>query len=527
LESQAEKTVSERLAFVGFHQQWLRLVALSLCNLPLEDSVFDYNPRSIKSDRRPPILYLRPFKADDIKFVTPALRAKRAADFRKSANRHGLFGLIVGLLFADLWAILTETGMRGEELLIEPFEALGPVFAIGRPGEKVPPLGAARVYAGEDWQDKVHDFVQRAQLILLFAGTTRSFAWEIEKVFRSEPFVPALMMIPFFREYSQTASDEFGGLFQEATGHRLPHDLFKVRAAYFPDRDSMIILEESGIENEDYNYYNPFLGAIAHVIDAKIPGWSFDYLDKAYYNGISDGRRSHGFLPFLRSDLARALDTILRPHQAFEGIRHRVNWWVPFLVLLIASLTAAVSVPTHGAPQSSVSSTAADSTRDQNARTQLPPDEPTITPSAATDETLSLLWATSDFEPFTMFAYAWIVWAAFKYLFKAQVAYAKTLAVAWYAALPWALHTVVWMSLSLLGGQGAIDPNPFRAGAFTSTVNCLTSGSYFLFKAWSLALMMIGMTTVSGKTFAQTAYVIVGLAALPLLALTGFYFWAR
>jgi hypothetical protein len=62
----------------------------------------------------------------------------------------------------------------------------GPVIAIGRPGERLPALGAARFYvAHELWQEKVADVATVAQLVIWASGTTQGLQWEITHLVRS------------------------------------------------------------------------------------------------------------------------------------------------------------------------------------------------------------------------------------------------------------------------------------------------------------------------------------------------------
>ena len=45
-----------------------------------------------------------------------------------------------------------------EQELADILEHVGPVVAVGKPGEPLPELGAARLYVSHDeWQGKVHD----------------------------------------------------------------------------------------------------------------------------------------------------------------------------------------------------------------------------------------------------------------------------------------------------------------------------------------------------------------------------------
>ena len=94
---------------------------------------------TLASDRRPPILYLRSFDDDE----------KAGTD---------------------------------EFVLAKIFEEVGPFVAIGRPGDKLPPLGASRFYVADDtWRGAVDDLLGRAALVLLRAGKTQGLLWELQQ----------------------------------------------------------------------------------------------------------------------------------------------------------------------------------------------------------------------------------------------------------------------------------------------------------------------------------------------------------
>jgi hypothetical protein len=62
----------------------------------------------------------------------------------------------------------------------------GPVIAIGKPGERLPPLGAARFYVDDQhWRDKIIDAVNASQLVLWTTGTSDGLRWEIAYLVRA------------------------------------------------------------------------------------------------------------------------------------------------------------------------------------------------------------------------------------------------------------------------------------------------------------------------------------------------------
>lgn len=101
----------------------------------------------VTQDTRPPILYLRSFKDDNV---------ESSVDYQED--------------------LALETA---EEQLKRILSKFGPVIAIGQPGEEVPSLGAARFYVSDDeWQTVITNLMLRAQLVVLRIGFTKGFWWE-------------------------------------------------------------------------------------------------------------------------------------------------------------------------------------------------------------------------------------------------------------------------------------------------------------------------------------------------------------
>src|SRR5687768_5026456 len=94
---------------------------------------YRFNPtRTLRSDRRPPILFLRSFKDDSF------------------GNR------------------LREDWRTPEELLVSVLGATGPVVAVGMPKEKLPILGAVRLYFEDDeWQKQVSALMKMSRLVVI------------------------------------------------------------------------------------------------------------------------------------------------------------------------------------------------------------------------------------------------------------------------------------------------------------------------------------------------------------------------
>ncbi|RYD27179.1 MAG: hypothetical protein EOP87_21565, partial [Verrucomicrobiaceae bacterium] len=112
----------------------------------------------VERDGRPPILFLRSFQDDQVRLPERGFLPR-------------------------LWRAIFSPGIRGRRLdhfLIEGFSRYGPALALGNPGEKNLPFGAARVYCTHDtWKDKVAEIADRADHVLLVADSTPGVEWEI------------------------------------------------------------------------------------------------------------------------------------------------------------------------------------------------------------------------------------------------------------------------------------------------------------------------------------------------------------
>ena len=145
-------------------------------------------------DRRPPVVYLRSFTAD-----------------RTTAK---------GVTFSS-W--FTE-----EEQLVRVMRDVGPLVAIGEPGELLPSLGAARLYVGtDDWQQVVHDLLARARLVMLRIGQSPGLYWEFENVVRRARPEQIVLLVP---------QDE--RVYEEFRARRGPSCRIRCRSSAAPDTGS-------------------------------------------------------------------------------------------------------------------------------------------------------------------------------------------------------------------------------------------------------------------------------------------------
>lgn len=155
------------------------LLAGGAAALPVAYFVLRYSrPRSargaaqaLRADWRKPVLYLRGFGDDPDAAVVDELP---------------------GALSAGLLSIHSR-----EEHLIGALGAFGPVVAVGRPGEQLPHLGAARFYLpGDDWQTGVLRLMDLSQLIVLRLGDGDGVWWEVDQACATQPPGKLVLLVP-------------------------------------------------------------------------------------------------------------------------------------------------------------------------------------------------------------------------------------------------------------------------------------------------------------------------------------------
>jgi hypothetical protein len=121
---------------------------------------------------KPPVLLLRSF-TDDVAGIPPNMLIPRLVRRRK----------------------------RLEEMIGEQLTSAGPFVAIGRPGERLPQLGASRLYVGDsEWQAVVQSYIAQSDLIIVIAGKTHWVQWELANVLRQDRIAGLLIVFPRITE---------------------------------------------------------------------------------------------------------------------------------------------------------------------------------------------------------------------------------------------------------------------------------------------------------------------------------------
>jgi hypothetical protein len=73
-----------------------------------------------------------------------------------------------------------------EQVIVSALATIGKVVAIGRPGEKLSPVGASRLYVDSaSWQEVVLDLMRRARAVVIRPGAGQGLFWEVKAAVNS------------------------------------------------------------------------------------------------------------------------------------------------------------------------------------------------------------------------------------------------------------------------------------------------------------------------------------------------------
>jgi len=144
--------------------------------------------RSSDRPERMLFLYLRPFELD----ARNVLQLMVGASAGVLAYSNLLEGFWSPLCFLPLIINVSK-----EQSFHDALAPLGEFIACGRPGERLQPVGASRVYVTGDWQREITEYMGRARLVIVRPGDSPSIKWEVDQVMETVPRERLLFYLRF------------------------------------------------------------------------------------------------------------------------------------------------------------------------------------------------------------------------------------------------------------------------------------------------------------------------------------------
>lgn len=165
----------------------------------------------LQTDMRPPILFLRPFRDDQVELPK--------ADAGLGAR----------------WSGWLDAFRNLDRLLLNEATPYGPVVAIGNPNDQFPPYGAARGYFdNKTWKQAVADLAQQSMAIVMCIDDYEGVWWEVENVVARYPEKTLVLISPSYCEQpsnSQIVAKLVQHLSSAVTGSSIVSAVAKVQDA--------------------------------------------------------------------------------------------------------------------------------------------------------------------------------------------------------------------------------------------------------------------------------------------------------
>jgi hypothetical protein len=152
--------------------------------------------QNVLVDPRSPVLFLRGFSRDGEVFDDPTK---------------------LPLLLPQRWS--------PEEIVCHILQTVGPVVAVGRPTDRLPRIGAMRLYIKEeDWKPVVKDLLRRCSLVIVRVGQSRGLLWEMRHIVSGGHLPKAVFMLVDENgfPYGRCAYESFRENLQQEVGISMP-----------------------------------------------------------------------------------------------------------------------------------------------------------------------------------------------------------------------------------------------------------------------------------------------------------------
>jgi hypothetical protein len=199
----------------------------------------------LRRDPRPLVLYLRSFKDDRLKVRVGGPRRRSWLD----SFAHPRLDRFEEVLAWNLWQF-------------------GPVVAPSLPGQKLPPLGAARAQlSDQSWRHEIEHWMRQAQVIVVVLGRTEGLAWEIGRLLALDMWHKAILVVP--PTTGKELRRRWAAFFHIASGNGAP-------MAEVEDLTTALVLSPalgprmvafSSAHHDELHYHLALKGAVQHLTE--------------------------------------------------------------------------------------------------------------------------------------------------------------------------------------------------------------------------------------------------------------------
>jgi hypothetical protein len=124
---------------------------------------------------------------------------------------------------------------------------IGPTISVGRPGERLQPLGASRDYLVDaDWKRAVGTLIEDAKLVVFILGDSESLVWEFRTTLDTHGKDRTLIIVPPLRDRAEVGRrwERFAHATADVLGAGLPRTLpaEPILAVFFAGEDAVLMV---------------------------------------------------------------------------------------------------------------------------------------------------------------------------------------------------------------------------------------------------------------------------------------------
>jgi len=228
------------------------------------------------------------------------------------------------------------------------------------------------------------------------------------------------------------------------------------------------------------------------------------------------------------SQAERVADTFIAPNKTFSDIRRSASWWVPWILMAIASLAMVTMVDKKLGMEKVVENTMALSPKQAEKLDQLPPEQRAAQIQTIVKFNRAISYAYPAIALIIVAIMAAVLLGTFNLAFGAHLTFNQCMAISMYASLPGILKALIAiLAISVGGGEAFTFQNPVASNLGT----LVDPSSHFLysiatsldvFTIWVIVLTGLGYACVTKLKTGTCMAVVFGWWAVVVLAGAGF-----
>jgi hypothetical protein len=228
------------------------------------------------------------------------------------------------------------------------------------------------------------------------------------------------------------------------------------------------------------------------------------------------------------SQVERVVDTFIAPSKTFTDILRSTSWWLPFLLYMIVAAGSAFAIDKEIGFDAVTEQAIQQSQMTQDRMASLPAADRAVAVHRQAVGTKYVSYVGGIF--FLLFALigALLNWATINFGFGAKTTFGQNFALQMYASLPLLIKSLLSIGLVFAGvgtdNFNMRNPVGTNLGFYMADSAAWVKAalSFFdVFGFWALALAVIGLACISGKSKGQTAIVVFGWWFILLIFVTG------